>query len=460
MKRFFVIVFFAALPFFVFAQNQSQEFNDKIRVESEIKAENESNLKDSEEKSAESKSGIENSLADSGFIIKKINFSGLKKTRDSYIQSKVKKFIDTPLSEENLHDLETAIQLEELFDDIQISTARTGENEAEIYVSVKEKITFIPLPFAMASSSGFMAGGMVMDTNAFGRKDMFMFGGFFSNSSKTLMASFSKPAKDHGIPGFSVFASGSQSNPELVDLEEETIYKYKSLAASGGFSLTEKIGEHFSFSNGFNFKYISAKDDDDYPDMEPESLKIGSTTLSFGYSSADWNGVFMSTNSASVSAEFGLTNSEDDDYRYPMGFSFAIGEQHPLFFERFRMYQQFSGYYGKKNHISQFKSGSAASVNILPSSFLTEKIVGGKAGFEIAIAKFSWAMLSLYADYQVVYTKENTLLDDNEYELMHGPNGGVKFYLSKVAFPALGIGLAYNATKKYWQFAAALGMSF
>lgn len=393
--------------------------------------------------------------------ITKINFDGLKKTRDSYIQSKVSKFIGLPLTDENMHDLETAVQLEGLFDDIHISTEQIGDTDAEINISVKEKITFIPLPFAMASSSGYMAGAVVMDTNAFGRKDNFMIGGFFSNSSMTGMASFSKPAKPNGVPGFSVFVSGGKSHPELVDIEEETILKYKSLGFSASISIFEKLGENFTISNGYSYRYLSTESVEEYPSFPEEKLHIGSVSLGLGYSRSDWNGVFMSTNSASISAEVGLTNSEDDEYRHPLGASFAIGEQHPVFTPRLRIYQKISGYYGKKNHISAYMSQSAASVNILPGSFVTERIIGGNAGLEIAVAKFSWAMLSIYGDYQLVYTKKNTLLeDDDEYEFMHGPNGGVRFYLSKIAFPALSMGLAYNVTKNYWQFAAAMGMSF
>lgn len=458
MKKLFGIIFLLC-AIFAGAQDQSSEFNRKIRTESEKSAIDEENAKSDEKNLSDSEESLQSEL-DQDLIVTKINFIGLKKTRDSYIQSKVKKFTGNSLAETDMHDLETAIQLEGLFDDIKISVAQTSDTEAEINVSVKEKITFIPLPFAMASSSGYMAGGVVMDTNAFGRKDMFMVGGFFSNSGFTGMASFSKPAKDHGIPGFSIFASGGKSTSEFVNLEEDTILKYKSLGFSAGFSLTEKIGEHFSFSNGFNFKYLSTEEHDDYPGMKPESIIAGETSLSFGYSKSDWNGVFMSTNSAAVSAEFGLTDMEDDDYRYPIGLSFSIGEQHPLFIDRLRMYQKISGFYGKHNHISSFKGQGAASVNILPGSFHTEKIIGGNTGFELAVAKFSWATMSLYGDYQLVYTKKNTLVDDDEYEFMHGPNGGMRFYLAKVAFPALALGLSYNVTKSYWQFAAAMGMSF
>lgn len=395
-------------------------------------------------------------------VVSKINFIGLKKTKESYILPKFKKFTGKTIAETDMHDFETAVQLEGLFDDIHISTEQISGEEAQINVSVKEKITFIPLPFAMASSSGFMAGGIVMDTNAFGRKDMFMIGGFFSSDSMTGMASVSRPPKDNFIPGFSIFVSGSKSTPELENLEEKSVFKYKAKAFSTGFSITEKLGEHFAISNSYNFKLCSTDDHDKFPkNSAPESIRIGSVSLAVGYSKSDWNGFFMSTNSASIAAEFRLTNSEDTDFRYPQEYSFSIGEQHPLFTPRLRFYQKISGSYGRKNHLSQFKDKGAGSVAILPGKFKTERIVGGNAGFEVAVKKFSWAMLSIYGDYQVVCTQDFPQPDDEkeDYKFMHGPNGGVRFYLAKIAFPALAMGLAYNVTQHYWQFSAALGMS-
>ena len=110
-------------------------------------------------------------------IVSKINFIGLKRTKDSHVQSKVSKYKGKPLSEIDMHKFETDIQLIGLFDDIHYSTEQISDTEAQINVSVKEKITFIPMPFAMYSTStGFMAGGVVLDSNLFGKQYMFNVG--------------------------------------------------------------------------------------------------------------------------------------------------------------------------------------------------------------------------------------------------------------------------------------------
>ena len=429
------------LSFSAFAFSQSSEPNAPVSLENETAENKETQI-------------------DSSLIVSKINFIGLKKTRNSYIQSKVSKFTGKSIAETDIHALETAIQLEDLFDDIQISTEQTSETEAQVTVFVKEKITFVPLPFAMYSSSGFVAGGLVMDTNAFGQKDMFMLGGFFSNTSKTAMASFTKQSKTKGVPTISLFVIGSKSSPEWENLDDDIILKYDAFSFNANLKLSEKLSEHFSFSNGYGFKYLSTDDASGYAGFSPESITAGSVFIGLDYSKSDWNGVFMSTNSVSILAEVGFTNSDDKDYRFPLRFSFAVGEQHPIFTKRLRMYQHYSGFYGRKNHLSDFRGRGDGSVLILPGDFATEKIIGGNAGLEVAIAKFNWGMISLYSDYQVVFTQDFDIFDEGDYEFHHGPNGGAKIYLAKIAFPALAMGVSYNVRKNYWQFAAAMGMSF
>lgn len=399
--------------------------------------------------------------ASKDLAITKINFTGLKKTSTSYIQSRVKKFIGNKLTDSEIHELETELQLEGLFNEIKIETEQISETEAQINVKVTEKITFIPIPFAMYSSSNYLAGAIVMDTNAFGRKDMFMIGGFFASNAKTGMASFSKQPKDNWVPGFSIFALGSIFTPEYRNSDEEKVLKYNDSYYNIKLTVSEKLAQHFTFTTGFGYEDHSITEHEDYKNIVLDPIKIGMLSFSLGYSDSDWNGIFMSTNSAKINAEFGLTNSENSDYKHPVGYSFEIGEQHPIFIDTLRFYQKYSGYYGKNLPIAVLKGASSASVAILSGHFNSSKLIGGNMGLEYAIKKFNWGMISIYGDYQAVYAKNFAPAKrDGDFEFMHGASGGTKFYLAKIAIPALAIGGAYNITKRYWQYSFALGATF
>ena len=66
----------------------------------------------------------------------------------------------------------------------------------------------------------------------------------------------------------------------------------------------------------------------------------------------------------------------------------------------------------------------------------------------------------VFADFILSLQAYFDIFDEGDYEFHHGPNGGAKIYLAKIAFPALAMGVSYNVRKNYWQFAAAMGMSF
>ena len=274
MKKIVLASVIFSFFFLMYAQEQSAEFDKKIRVDSAKNAVSESDFYASQVHIEDDKEKIlaEDSV-EPELTVTKINFIGLKKTRKSYIEGKLEKFLGKSVAETDMHGLETALQLEGLFDDIKISFERISDSEAGLSVSVKEKITFIPLPFAVYSDSSVLAGGVVMDTNAFGRKDMFMIGAFFSANAKTGMAAFSKNPQEGGIPGFSLFFSGSSSTPEIMDMDEELVLKYDAIFFNGGFSVIEKIGEYFTFSQGFSLKSVTTENLI-LPDLPQNLLKL------------------------------------------------------------------------------------------------------------------------------------------------------------------------------------------
>lgn len=426
------------------AQMQSQNQNN----ESESEILNQSSDKIENQNSENEKPEINQNLK-----VTKINFHGLKKTKNFYIQSKVKKFLGVKASDFDRHGLETALQLEGLFDDIQISMKEISETEASVEVSLKEKITFIPLPFAMYSSSGFAGGLMVMDTNAFGLKNMFMFGGLYSKSSIMGMAMFSRPPQQNGIPGFSAFFSTSKDENTLVNLDDDEVLKYDSVSLSSRISVSEQIGEFNTVSIDGFFKSVSASKVKDF--QEVDSLNSAGAGLSWQASKSDWNGWFMSSCGAGFSAGITLYSSKSD-YRFGKTVSANLRVQRPISIaERLRFYSAASAFYGKDQHISSCSGGGAGAVTILPGKFRTSEIAGGNAGFEFALFKGKIGTLSVYGDYQAVSARD---LDD-EFCFMHGPNGGIRVYLAKIAFPALAMGVSYNVTKNSAQFAAAMGIS-
>ena len=165
--------------------------------------------------------------------VSSIKFTGLKKTKESYMQNLLKDFVGKDSGEINLNEIETILQAEGLFSEINLNfenaenSAIAGESEnsgdaektenstVTLNVTLKEKITFLPLPFASYSSDGFMGGFMLMNMNAFGRKNNLILGGVFSKNTQMGLLMFSKPAGDLKHPGFGTFTNFSHKKTRL-----------------------------------------------------------------------------------------------------------------------------------------------------------------------------------------------------------------------------------------------------
>lgn len=388
-------------------------------------------------------------------VITAITIHGLKRTKNSYIQSRIKQFIGTEATEETIHSLETNLKLEGLFNTIEIELSGQSPKETSVEVTVEEKISFLPLPIAMYTSSGFSGGFFLLDTNTFGMKDSFIAGGFFSKTNSAGTASFIKPPKSNGIPGFSVSAFVSKNSTEIRSTDNDTFFEYKGILFNGNIKITEQIGKNNSVAAGISFKNVHISDKDDFP-LEIDSTKILSGKIETEFRKSDWNGWFMSSVVLAAQAEIGISDSDNDNLKYPRRIAGRISFAKPLFFPNVRLYGRNSFSYGTKLHLSNYSRKDDASVSILPYDFISQHVAGGHTGLELGVIKGKLGTISLFADYQYAYVHNF----NNEYEFMHGPNGGVKVYLEKVTFPALSVGFSYNVTKQYLQVAAAMGVSF
>jgi hypothetical protein len=94
-----------------------------------------------------------------------------------------------------------------------------------------------------------------------------------------------------------------------------------------------------------------------------------------------------------------------------------------------------------------FESSSInSSVNILLQKYSAVDFAGVSVGLEKYLFKFSFGTVSASAAYQAVYSHGELL----HHQFDHGPAAMIQMYFSKVAFPGMGLGGAYNVDKDTW----------
>ena len=394
--------------------------------------------------------------------IGEITFLGLKKTNEKYLRRVLKDFEGKEASEENLKALENVLQQEQLFEEIKVNADTSGES-VSLSISLKEKISFLPLPFGAVSNGNAMFGLFVMDTNAFGVRDSFVLGGLYSASSMMGFAMYSKHAVDIAHPGFTLSASSSKSTTTISDEAENDVFEYDHKGFGAGLTITEKLGKYVSVNAGCSYSYMNSDEaDDEYAAWGDaffgiDRIQTITPHFSVGIGATDWNGVFLSQKSIGFGGSLLLTDFFDGEkWQKAQTASAKLVLQQPLFSPKFRLMSAAAAFWSHDAAITAWQGGSAANVSILPSNFVSERLAGGNAGFEWAFATSKIGTFSAYGLYECAWAQNFA----EDIVFAHGPEGGMKLYLSKIAIPALSFGMAYNAVEKFWNTTFAFGVQF
>lgn len=387
--------------------------------------------------------------------ITRISFAGLKRTRESYMQTVLQKYLGIPARELDLGSVEVTLRDQGLFSEIAAVCEADGSGECTLRITVKEKISFLPIPFAMYSSgTGFMGGLAVIDTNAFGVRDTYLFGGAFSKSMQTAITMFSKPSLSLKKPGFNASALFVHSGSELHDGNDSLVLDYRTIGGKASVSLTDKLSEHMSAAIGARYAYTNVSLEEDYAAYASvfKTHHAFSATAEWSARFPEANEWFLSEKSIRLSGDLTFFSTGGNSQSMNAQFTF----QQPLPAARLRILAKGAGHISRGEPFSMWESQAAVGTTIMPSDFASQKMLGIHLGVEFGIVKAKIATFSIYGLYEQFFGEDF----DGSGILNFGYSAGVKMYLSKIAFPALSAGVSHNLSQRRLKFSAVFGIEF
>ncbi len=383
-------------------------------------------------------------------VITEFKIDGLKKTQEFIIQHDLKKFIGKEADEKTMHEIETVMQSQGVFEKVEVEKSET-EDGTVINFNVKEKISLIPLPLVASTNGKTTAGAFVIDSNFLGLRDMLMLGAIYSKGLIMAMTAFQQPPR--GLrPGFSIFAGYSRQEKEIADIYDDTLAEVDMNAFSCSFSITEKLFDVIELSPVFGIGKCELDSDGKAETFFKGNLESKKSIFYGGdikFSSSDWNGIFMSTNSCSIKCTVNHKSQKPET-------SISVSLQIPFFIDSLRLTEDLGFYDSEDDHFTSYNSDENAKVSLMSKNFISRFMYGGKAGLECAVLKAKYALVSVYGNYQYAG------IEDYYGKIIknHGAGAGLKIYLSKLALPAMAMGVTYNATENFFNSTFALGMSF
>lgn len=376
--------------------------------------------------------------------ITEVEYKGLWRTKESYIKKQTGELTGKNFSELDTEELKEKILVGGQFSECEINYIETDEEAGLLEITLKEKLSIIPLPLFSWSDVGFTGGIILMDTNAFGMGNTFMTGGIFSKESVNTMVSYQKNAESLTKPGFLLYGGYAKSDYEVTSLDNEDLYSINAhrIVAKTGMSFA--TGENFSFGANFCFYDIISCQKDYDSSFEFDFAPFAE------YSSSKLSGWFISKDQVGLEAEAGI--SSDGDFVY---FANVRAVKNLRLTDRIRtLFRIFGAVENNKAIMNQLKRDDIFC-SIIPAHFYSEKMAGSDLGIEIGIAKCKFVMCSMFTSFQGALIEDY----DESAEFVYGPTGGLRLYLPQVNLPAMSIEAAYNIPKNYMQFVLSLGIS-
>lgn len=380
--------------------------------------------------------------------ITKVKIQGLKRTNEDYIMQTLNRFKGQDDAALDLKAVEGAMEAYGLFSEVSAQAVKEA-GEVTLIVTVKEKVSFLPIPMAMGSGDGWIAGLILMDMNAFGRQDIFIAGGLFGPNLQMGMLTFTKPPRGILRPGFTVGGSFINSTDvKYTDFDNNTYEKEDNIKAGGNLSLILPLSRHFTASLGGEYAFCHF----DEGAWDPGHLLLGKASLNcHSLKAGDW---FTLEREASAAGRAGADLG--DGYTAVQEVSGSAHFQFPIA-NRARLESAISGILQHNIRVPFQATRSDVGSSIIVGNFHSERLACARALCEVGIVRGKYAMLSMYGSFEGVIA-EDRMDGRSDAVWAVGPSLGAMVYLKRIIFPAIKGGVSYNINQNRFLAAFSVGM--
>lgn len=380
-----------------------------------------------------------------------VKIHGLKRTKESYIMQTLEKFKGADDSTLDTKTVENAMYAYGLFSEVHSSIISNGSGGATLSVTVKEKVSFLPIPIAGANGDGWMAGLMLMDMNAFGKQDILVAGGIAGPDMQMGMLSFTKPPRSILRPGFTLGGSFINSTDvEYTDFDNNTFAKDDNVKAGGNAALILPLSRYFTAALGGDYEFCHFDDGT----WDTGHLLLSTARVNWHTSKAnDW---FTIEQGAAIKGRFGADLGDDGKGMQEVS---ALARFQLPVTGRARLAVSLSGILQHNIRVPFQAAKRDVGSSIIVGDFHSERIASSRALFETGIVRGKYAMLSMYGSFEGVIA-DDASSGNHTLVWAAGPGLGALVYLKRVIFPAIMGGVSYNINQNRFLGSFSVGMTF
>jgi hypothetical protein len=330
-----------------------------------------------------------------------------------------------------------------------------GENgDVNIIIVVEEKWTLLPFPFASATSSGNTYGGFaVIETNFLGYNKKIYALGMLSTRGWRGMFGYTDPAFLDSDFEYSFIFSGGVNEREFTNEDGDAWQNFETTDINLRGGVTWKASETLKFGLGAGFLDADVNEGFESKFPPPASVRMMQGSLSLQYDDLYYGDIFVYGFSARAQYERSVPLFADilaySRYETNLSYQKEIFGEHRLGFSAAGMYIPGAPLIMERNIGGRI-------LNTLPDDLAADSAASARASFEYLVFSFSWGALTAQALYEAgVFS-----LNGASPSYTHGPGGGLRVYLAKIALPAFGLDIYYNVRTGKTNASMYMGLSF
>lgn len=376
-----------------------------------------------------------------------ITIVGLQRTRESVIFGLLPATVGDPFTATTVEEFETELVNSELFADVAVTAAPAPDGTVAIEITIDERWTLVPVPFAASDGTTVTGGLVLIETNLFGRNKQLVSAAIIGGSGFSGFLAFVDPAV-FGSRWTTTVSAATGLNEEIRTRPDGTlVHSYQVNEQSGGASVGYRFTPDLTVAAGM--RYAQWRIETQEPGLDAETVPDGTSwepRLTVEYDGTRIIDVLRYGPMVQGAARY-VTFASGWETQAEASLALRVPS-----LGRLRIIG--NGGIGDIHTVAETPISARDGFRTVPYQQVSaDRWVSGTTFLDLPIVSRPWGALVLSHFWEAgIYGTEGVASQP-----FYGPGLGFRVYVRQIAIPALGIDVGWNLREATPIFSFAVG---
>lgn len=384
-------------------------------------------------------------------VVESVVVAGNSHTTEATIRSLCRIQQGQKITDDDIRHCRSSLHRAGIFQSVEVYRQK-AEDKERVVIEVEEKQTLVPIPFAFYSGSTRALGFYLFEANFLGRNKKVFIGGLYSNYGWKVNLGYIAPTIGESNFTGTLFGVLQDYEFENTTADSSLVQRYESFQGYCKYTAGYRWNRVFTVSVAGRVGRALVKNLDTSVSAKPEEGAMTAQGLQIDYDDRHHTGLFQYGLDLQMYGLYGLSyyGMTGSWYEYAADGAWSL----PLF-QRHRIELYGVAGAGSTPMIFQQRIGSGKGFRSLPADTVAaDTYISSSLSWEMPLWRLNWGTITGLTFWeQGWYNAEYTAA-----EYFYGPGAGIRFYLTRIAIPAMGFNIAFNIPAESLAAAFSIGM--